>query len=99
MCRATPHLHVIRPADGNEVRATKSPTHAALTCSALACASLACSLAWSQVSGAYAAAIENKKEPTVLALTRQNCPQLAGTSIEGVAKGGYVISEPEGKVG
>ncbi|AVM00636.1 transketolase [Gordonia iterans] len=34
--------------------------------------------------------------PAGLALTRQNVPVLAGTSFEGVSRGGYVLSDPEG---
>jgi len=67
ICRATPNIITIRPADGNET------------------------------SGAYMVALENKTGPTVLALTRQNVPQLANTSIENVEKGGYVLVEPEVK--
>jgi len=67
MCRATPNIITIRPADGNET------------------------------SGAYLVALENKTGPTVLALTRQNVPHLANTSIEGVMKGGYTILDAESK--
>jgi len=42
-------------------------------------------------SGAYKIAVENRKRPTLLALSRQALPNLAGTSIEGVAKGGYIV--------
>ncbi len=34
--------------------------------------------------------------PVGLALTRQNVPTLAGTSAEGVAKGGYVLADADG---
>nr|CCA14012.1 transketolase putative [Albugo laibachii Nc14] len=43
--------------------------------------------------GAYICALENFKQPSVLALTRQGLPQLAGSSVESVAKGGYVLQE------
>jgi transketolase len=43
------------------------------------------------VSGAYKIAIESVHTPSVLALSRQSLPQLPGTSIEGVARGGYTI--------
>lgn len=49
-----------------------------------------------ETSGAYKVAIENRKRPTLLALTRQNLPNLAGSSIEGVAKGAYVIVDCDG---
>lgn len=45
-----------------------------------------------ETSGAYKVAIESKKHPTLLALTRQGLPNLAGSSIEKVEKGGYVLS-------
>ncbi|BAY31586.1 transketolase [Tolypothrix tenuis PCC 7101] len=51
-----------------------------------------------ETSGAYKVAIERAKAnaPTLLALTRQNVPNLAGTSIEGVAKGGYIVVDSDG---
>ncbi|KAG6472960.1 hypothetical protein ZIOFF_070440 [Zingiber officinale] len=45
-----------------------------------------------ETAGAYTAAVLNKKRPSVLALSRQKLSQLGGTSVEGVEKGGYVIS-------
>jgi transketolase len=50
-----------------------------------------------ETSGAYACALENKHGPTVLALSRQDLPHLAGTSIDAVAKGGYIVQESESK--
>jgi transketolase len=44
------------------------------------------------VSGAYAAALEFHG-PTVLALTRQALPHLAGSSIDGCLKGAYTVAE------
>jgi transketolase len=51
-----------------------------------------------ETSGAYKVAIENANQhrPTLLALSRQNLPQLEGSSIEGVTKGAYVLSGGEG---
>lgn len=57
-----------------------------------------------ETSGAYKVAIEaakgkrpdNKVRPSVLALTRQALPNLAGSSIEGVTKGAYIISDSDG---
>jgi transketolase len=51
-----------------------------------------------ETSGAYKVAIErsNKQAPSLLALSRQNLPNLAGTSIAGVAKGAYTIVDSEG---
>jgi transketolase len=51
-----------------------------------------------ETSGAYKVAVEaaNQNRPTLLALSRQNLPQLAGSSIDSVAKGAYVLSDSEG---
>jgi len=51
-----------------------------------------------ECSGAYKVAIEKSKQnaPTLLAFTRQNVPNLAGTSIEGVTKGAYTVVDSEG---
>ncbi|CDO97702.1 unnamed protein product [Coffea canephora] len=46
-----------------------------------------------ETAGSYKVAVLNRKRPSILALSRQKLPQLAGTSIEGVAKGGYIISD------
>lgn len=45
-----------------------------------------------EVSGAYAVALENSQRPSVLSLSRQNLPNLNGSSIESVFKGAYVIT-------
>jgi transketolase len=45
-----------------------------------------------ETSGAYKVAIEERKHPSLLALTRQGLPNLAGSSVDGVAKGAYVLS-------
>eukprot|EP00270_Netrium_digitus_P008902 TRINITY_DN2693_c0_g1_i2.p1 TRINITY_DN2693_c0_g1~~TRINITY_DN2693_c0_g1_i2.p1 ORF type:complete len:787 (-),score=242.30 TRINITY_DN2693_c0_g1_i2:156-2381(-) len=51
-----------------------------------------------ETAGAYKVAVLNTKRPSVLALSRQKLPQLVGTSLEGVAKGGYVLTDaPNGK--
>ncbi|MBD0266930.1 MAG: transketolase, partial [Cyanobacteria bacterium Co-bin8] len=49
-----------------------------------------------ETSGAYKVAVENRKIPTLLALSRQNLPQLEGSSIDAVAKGAYILSDSEG---
>ncbi|MFM2062846.1 MAG: hypothetical protein RLZZ507_2516 [Cyanobacteriota bacterium] len=51
-----------------------------------------------ETSGAYSIAIAKSKAnaSTLLAFTRQNVPNLAGTSIEGVAKGAYTIVDCAG---
>lgn len=46
-----------------------------------------------ETAGAYKVAVLNKKRPSILALSRQKLPQLPGTSIEGVEKGGYIVSD------
>ncbi len=49
-----------------------------------------------ETSGAYAAAIARRNGPTLLALSRQDVPNLAGTSAAGVARGAYVLSGGDG---
>ncbi|GAB4825985.1 transketolase tkl2, partial [Ancistrocladus abbreviatus] len=46
-----------------------------------------------EIAGAYKVAVLKRKTPSILALSRQKLPQLAGTSLEGVEKGGYIISD------
>ncbi|EOA26645.1 hypothetical protein CARUB_v10022709mg [Capsella rubella] len=46
-----------------------------------------------ETAGAYKIAVTKRKTPSVLALSRQKLPQLPGTSIESVEKGGYTISD------
>nr|CAD1821689.1 unnamed protein product [Ananas comosus var. bracteatus] len=46
-----------------------------------------------ETAGAYKVAVLNRKRPSVLALSRQKLQQLPGTSVEGVEKGGYIISD------
>ncbi|CCE83015.1 Piso0_002788 [Millerozyma farinosa CBS 7064] len=48
-----------------------------------------------EVSAAYLSAIESTSTPHVLALSRQNLPQLEGSSIEKAAKGGYTLVSHE----
>jgi transketolase len=51
-----------------------------------------------ETSGSYKVAIEaaNQNRPTLLALSRLAQPNLAGTSIEGVTKGAYILSDSDG---
>lgn len=44
-----------------------------------------------EVSAAYKSAIESELTPHILALTRQNLPQLEGSSVEKASKGGYTV--------
>ncbi|KAF6152562.1 hypothetical protein GIB67_013009 [Kingdonia uniflora] len=46
-----------------------------------------------ETAGAYRVAVLNRKRPSILALSRQKLTHLPGTSIEGVEKGGYTISD------
>jgi transketolase len=46
-----------------------------------------------ETAAAWKAILERPEGPAGLALTRQNVPVLEGTSAEGVAKGGYVLSD------
>jgi transketolase len=65
LCRATPNILVLRPADGAEV------------------------------IGAYVQALK-WNGPSVLALSRQNVIPQKNSSVEGVAKGGYVLHDSNG---
>lgn len=49
-----------------------------------------------ETSGAYKVAIENRDRPTLLALSRQNLTNLEGSTIDNVAKGGYILSDSDG---
>jgi transketolase len=49
-----------------------------------------------ETSGTWKIAIERRKQPVSLILTRQPLPNLAGTSIEATAKGAYVLSDCTG---
>ncbi|MEO1148928.1 MAG: transketolase, partial [Cyanobacteria bacterium J06638_22] len=51
-----------------------------------------------ETAGAYKVAIENavQNRPTLMAFSRQNVPNLAKSSIEGVAKGAYPVVDCEG---
>lgn len=48
-----------------------------------------------EVSAAYKAALTSKHTPSIIALSRQNLPQLEGSSIENAIKGGYVLQDVE----
>lgn len=49
-----------------------------------------------ETSAAYKVGIESRHTPTLLALSRQNLPNLEGSSIEGATKGAYILSDSEG---
>ncbi|PWA36017.1 transketolase protein [Artemisia annua] len=46
-----------------------------------------------ETAGAYRIAVLNTKRPSVLALSSQKLPNLNGTSVEKVEKGGYILSD------
>nr|5I51_A Chain A, Transketolase [Scheffersomyces stipitis CBS 6054] len=48
-----------------------------------------------ETSAAYKSAIESTHTPHILALTRQNLPQLEGSSIEKASKGGYTLVQQD----
>lgn len=48
-----------------------------------------------ETSAAYYMAITSRRTPSVLALSRQGLPQLAGSSIEKASKGGYTLVEAD----
>lgn len=48
-----------------------------------------------ETSAAYYVALTSKSTPSILALTRQNLPQLENSTIENAIKGGYVSVEAE----
>ncbi|THU87040.1 dihydroxyacetone synthase [Dendrothele bispora CBS 962.96] len=48
-----------------------------------------------ETSAAYYSAITSKKTPSVLSLSRQNLPNLEGSTIEKALKGGYVVHEEQ----
>ncbi len=49
-----------------------------------------------ETSAAYYVALTSKHTPSILALSRQNLPQLEGSVIDKAIKGGYVLHEQEG---
>mmetsp|Transcript_24683 Transcript_24683/g.43131 ORF Transcript_24683/g.43131 Transcript_24683/m.43131 type:complete len:710 (+) Transcript_24683:58-2187(+) len=69
LCRASPNLAVLRPADATEV------------------------------AGAYLASFTTKTRPTLVILPAPGTTCVTGTSMEGVAKGGYVVGDQMTEVG
>ncbi|KAJ4155481.1 hypothetical protein LMH87_000722 [Akanthomyces muscarius] len=49
-----------------------------------------------ETSAAYYVAMTSKSTPSIVALSRQNLPQLEGCTIEKASKGAYVLQEVEG---
>ncbi|KAN0075212.1 Transketolase, thiamine diphosphate binding domain containing protein [Tylopilus felleus] len=50
-----------------------------------------------ETSASYLVAIQSRGTPSILSLSRQNLPNLEGSSIERAVRGGYVLYEVEGK--
>ena len=50
-----------------------------------------------ETSAAYLIALKSKTTPSILSLSRQNLPNLEGSTIERASKGGYVVHEEEGE--
>ncbi|KAF9643001.1 transketolase [Thelephora ganbajun] len=50
-----------------------------------------------ETSAAYLVALRSKTTPSILSLSRQNLPNLEGSTIEKASKGGYVVHEEEGE--
>jgi transketolase len=48
-----------------------------------------------ETSAAYLVAIQSSHTPSVLSLSRQNLPNLEGSTIENASKGGYVLYEEQ----
>lgn len=48
-----------------------------------------------EVSAAYLTALDARSTPSVLALSRQNLPQLPTSSLASAAKGGYVLRDTD----
>jgi transketolase len=46
-----------------------------------------------ETSAAYAIALKSAKTPSVIALSRQNLPNLVNSTIENASRGGYVLRE------
>ncbi|CAA7267654.1 unnamed protein product [Cyclocybe aegerita] len=46
-----------------------------------------------ETSAAYLVALKSKKTPSILSLSRQNLPNLEGSTIEKAARGGYVLHD------
>ncbi|KAJ7285638.1 transketolase [Mycena rebaudengoi] len=46
-----------------------------------------------ETSAAYAVALKSKHTPSILSLSRQNLPNLEGSTIEHASRGGYVVHE------
>ena len=50
-----------------------------------------------ETSAAYYSALTRRQTPSILSLSRQNLPNLEGSTIERALKGGYVVHEVQGE--
>ncbi|TBU32237.1 transketolase [Dichomitus squalens] len=50
-----------------------------------------------ETSAAYYSALTRKHTPSILSLSRQNLPNLEGSTLENALKGGYVVHEVQGE--
>ncbi|KAJ7134956.1 transketolase [Mycena crocata] len=50
-----------------------------------------------ETSAAYAVALKSTQTPSILSLSRQNLPNLEGSTIERASRGGYVVHEESGE--
>lgn len=50
-----------------------------------------------ETSASYMVAVQSRETPSILSLSRQNLPNIEGSTIERAARGGYVLYEVEGK--
>jgi len=50
-----------------------------------------------ETSAAYAVALKSTHTPSILSLSRQNLPNLEGSTIEHASRGGYVVHEEVGE--
>lgn len=50
-----------------------------------------------ETSASYKVAIESQSTPSIISLSRQNLPNLEGSTIERGARGGYVLYEVQGE--
>lgn len=52
--------------------------------------------AGNETAGCYKVAVENRKRPSTIALSRQGMNNLPGLSVEGATKGAYIVKDAEG---
>jgi transketolase len=50
-----------------------------------------------ETSAAYSVALKSKHTPSILSLSRQNLPNLEGSTLEHAVRGGYIVHEEQGE--